>query len=208
MRSIALWLSAGIMAGAQPEPLLAQPSVTSPEQLAATRELFYVHAHGGHRSRTSQPYEEFRAELICTDTGTIGDRIVHYPLSIPAHLTLERVQVWAYDGRDQDRMRVRVLNICQLTDFVEPQVLVLSSAQAPEGPSDILFDLSVGVYLNLPGCVQTVEVRMASEGEPCVDVDRAITRVRAQAFDPQHIFRDGFIPRIDVAQLHLTGDEP
>lgn len=208
MRSIALLLLALVMAGAQPAPLLAQPPVTSPEQLAATRELFYVHAHGGHRSRTSQPYEEFRAELICTDTGTIGDRIVQYPLSMPAHLTLERVQVWAYDGMDQDRVRVRILNVCQLTAALDPQVTILASAQEPEGPSDILFDLPVGVYLNLPTCVQTVEVRMASEGEPCVDVDRGIARVRAQAFDPQHIFRDGFIPRMDVSQVDPTGDEP
>lgn len=207
MRSSALLLLAWVMA-AHPARLLAQPAVTSPEQLAATRELFYVHAHGGHRSRTSQPYEEFRAEWICTDTGINGDRLVQYPLSMPAHLTLERVQVWAYDGKDQDRMRVRVLNVCQLGDQLDPQAIVLASAVAPAGQSDILFDLPAGNYLNVPGCAQTVEVRMASEGETCVDVDRGVARVRVQAVDPQHIFRDGFVPRVDVAQSTQTGDQP
>jgi hypothetical protein len=196
-----------------PATVFAQPPVTSPEQLAATRELFDLHAHGGHRSPSTMAYGSFNngAELSCTDPGSSGERNVHYPLTVPSHLFLERVQVWGFDTSGADRMRVRVLATCQTNGGLNPpQVNILAEAQTADGTfGRVFFDLPVGVFGNSAGCAQTVEVRLAAPGQPCVEEDRTVMRVRAQAFNPEHIFRDGFVPRVAVpAGLETVGERP
>lgn len=179
---------------------LAQPPVTSPEQLASTRELFDLHGHGGHRSSGAMPYAAFGAELACADTGTVGERIFHYPLTVPTHLFLERVQVWAFDRDNGDGMRVRVRSVCQPNGgLAAPVANTFASAQSPPGVfGAVLFDLPVGVFPASNSCALTVEVRMAAPGLPCDDRDRTVMRVRAQAFNPEHIFRAGFVARADT----------
>jgi hypothetical protein len=196
-----------------PAAVFAQPPVTSPEQLAATRELFDLHAHGGHRSPSTMAYGTFNngAELSCTDSGTSGERLVHYPLTIPSHLFLERVQVWGFDTVGSDRMRVRVLSTCQTNGGLDPpQLNVLAEAQSPNGTFNrVYFDLPVGAFGNNAGCVQTIEIRMAAAGQPCIGDTRTIMRVRAQAFNPEHIFRDGFVPRVAVpGGVASIGEQP
>lgn len=195
-----------------PATAFAQPPVTSPEQLAATRELFDLHAHGGHRSSSTMAYGSFRngAELSCTDTGTSGDRLFHYPLTIPSHLFLERVQVWALDNGAFDVMRVRVLATCQTNGGLNPpQIATLAEGEGGGGSPNVYLDLPVGSFGDFAGCVQTVEIRLATPGLPCLGNSRTVMRVRAQAFNPEHIFRDGFVPRVAVpAGVAGIGEQP
>lgn len=186
----------------------AQPPVTSPEQMASTRELFYLHAHGGHRSAGSMPYAAFGAELACADSGTSGERVIHYPLTVPSHLFLERVQVWLFDRDNGDRARIRVRSVCQGNGGIAPPAAsTFASAQSPPGVfGPVFFDLPIGVFPDSNGCALTVEVRMAADGRACDDRDRTVMRVRAQAFDPEHIFRSGFPRRapIDAATVAVA----
>jgi hypothetical protein len=196
-----------------PTLAIAQPPVTSPEQLAATRELFNLHAHGGHRSPSNMAYGTFNngAELSCTDPGTSGERMVHYPLTVPSHLFLERVQVWGFDNAGPDQMRVRVLATCQANGGLDlPQTNILAEAQTPNGTfARVFFDLPVGLFGNSASCVQTIEIRLAAAGQPCVGDVRTVMRVRAQAFNPEHIFRDGFVPRVAVPTgVEGIGEQP
>jgi hypothetical protein len=190
-----------------PGAVWAQPPVTSPEQLASTRELFYLHGHGGHRSAGSMPYAAFGAELACADTATLGERVFHYPLTVPTHLFLERVQVWAFDRDNGDRLRVRVLSVCQTNGGIAaPVANTFATAQSPPGVfGPVLLDLAVGVFPDTNFCALTVEVRMASNGSPCDDRDRTVMRVRAQAFNPEHIFRAGFVARADTTPVAMSG---
>ena len=196
-----------------PLGVLAQPPVTSPEQLAATRELFNLHAHGGHRMPSDMRYSAFDqgSEFYCADQGSTGERVIHYPLSVPPHLFIESVQVWGYDDAATDRMRVRVLVVCQTNGGLSPpQSGVLAEATTQGNQSGpVYFDVPVGSFGSGPGCARTVEVRLASPGQLCIGSGRTITRVRAQAFNLEHIFRDGFVPRVELpTTVQSAGAQP
>ena len=193
----------------------AQPAVTSPEQLAATRELFNLHAYGGHRSPSNMAYGTFGFfgdSLQCTDSGTSGERVVFYPLSVPSHLFVERIQIWGFDDAlGFDGMRVRVLSTCQSNGGLEsPVTLVRGEAQTPDGTrSRVYFDLPQGNSGDSDVCAVTLEVRLAAPGQPCIGSGRTIQRVRVQAINPEHIFRDGFVPRVNTTLgVASIGEQP
>ena len=181
-----------------PGDALAQPAITSPEQMAATRELSDLHALGAHRSSSTMKYQflDNYSHLSCLDDGTSGDRRFFYPITSPPHLLLERIQVWGFKS-GSGSMRARVLRVCQLNGgLLAPMLDVLSEDQTSEGSSGtFLLNLPVGGFGSLAGCSEMLEVRMAPNGENCRGAFRTTIRVRAQAFNPEHIFRDGFLPR-------------
>lgn len=190
---------------ALPGAAQAQPPITSPEQMAATRELFDLHALGGHRNRSGMSYSSFNdgSELNCVDSISTGEKLVYYPLTSPSHLYLERVQVWGFESlANSDSLRVRVLSICHGQGNANPPTTLIR-AQAGLQPGQfarVYFDLQVGLFGAGTDCTDTVEIRFASSGQVCQGSGRSVMRVRAQAFNPEHIFRDGFVPRVNLSQ--------
>lgn len=176
----------------------AQPPVTSPAYLAATHELFYIHANGGHRSNTLMRYSAApTADMTCTDTGTEGERLVYYPLSVPGHLFVQRVLLWGFDQAGADALRARLLSVCQDNGGLGvPSANILATAQSPpQATGPVLLELPTSMFVATERCALTVEVRLAAAGQPCIGSQRRITRLRVQAFNPEHIFRDGFMAR-------------
>lgn len=195
LRGLRRLLAAGL---ALPAIAAAQPPVTSPEYLAATHELFYIHAHGGHRGNWLMPYgANANADLTCTDTGTNGERLVHYPLSMPGHLFVQRVLLWGFDQAGVDMLQARLLSVCQVNGGLgAPTANILSTAQSPpQAAGPVLLELPTSMFVSTQSCALTVEVRLAADGQPCIGSPRRITRLRVQAFNPEHIFRDGFMVR-------------